>query len=112
MADFINQQIINALNQKFGNIGSVDDLVFSKENIAITLSLNGEDAPITLEVDGLAWNTSDGKMNLFFENLVCRDKPWIQEIFKLIAEKTGRVVSFPDSLKLMPLKMFLQKKRN
>lgn len=111
MADFINQQIINALNQKFGDIGQVDDLSFSKGDVSITLSLAGEPQPITLEVNGLSWNTSDGKMNLYFENLICREKIWIQEIFKLIAEKTGRVVSFPDSLKLMPLKMLLQKKR-
>lgn len=111
MADFINQQIINALNQKFGAVGQVADLAFSKENVSVTLDLAGEPAPITLEVNGLCWNTSDGKMNLYFNELVCRDKIWIQEIFKLIAEKTGRVISFPDSLKLMPLKMLLQKKR-
>lgn len=111
MADFINQQIINALNQKFGEIGHVDDLAFSKESVSLTLSLAGEENPITLEVNGLCWNTSDGKMNLYFDTLICREKAWIREIFKLIAEKTGRVVSFPDSLKLMPLKMLLQKKR-
>jgi|GEM_PF-620642 len=111
MADFINQQIINALNQKFGDVGQVDDLAFSKENVSITLSLAGEPQPLTLEVNGLSWNTSDGKMHLYFDALICREKIWIQEIFKLIAEKTGRVISFPDSLKLMPLKMLLQKKR-
>lgn len=111
MADFINQQIISALNQKFGNIGQVEDLAFSKENVSITLVLAGEPAPITLEVQGLEWNTSAGKMNLYFSELICHDKLWIQEIFRLIAEKTGRVISFPDSLKLMPLKMLLKKRK-
>ena len=50
-------------------------------------------------------------MNLYFTELRCREKQWVQEIFSILAEKTGRVVSFPDSLKLMPLKMLLQKKR-
>lgn len=112
MANFISQQIISALNQKFGAVGQVDDLSLSKESVSITLSLAGEDKPLTLEVRGLSWSVSDGKMNLFFSELVCRDKLWVQEVFKLIAEKTGRVVSFPDSLKLMPLKMLLQKKRD
>lgn len=111
MANFISQQIINALNQKFGNVGQVDDLEIGKSDVSITLSLAGEERPITLEVHGLSWDVSDGKMNLYFEELTCRDKLWVQEIFRLIAEKTGRVVSVPDSLKMMPLKMLLQKRR-
>ena len=112
MSDFINRQIINALNQKFGDIGQVDDLSFSRDAVSVTLSLAGEPAPVTLEAAGLAWNVSDGKMNLHFSELRCPEKRWVQEIFKLVAEKTGRVISFPDSLKLMPLKMLLQKKRD
>ncbi|MGN0861039.1 MAG: hypothetical protein ACI4P3_04000 [Candidatus Spyradosoma sp.] len=112
MSDFINRQIINALNQKFGDIGQVDDLSFSRDSVSVTLSLAGEPSPVTLEAAGLAWNVSDGKMNLYFSELRCPEKRWVQEIFKVVAEKTGRVVSFPDSLKLMPLKMLLQKKRD
>lgn len=111
MANFISQQIINALNQKFGNVGQVDDLELGKSDVSITLSLAGEERPVTLEVHGLSWDVSDGKMNLYFDELACRDKLWVQEIFRLIAEKTGRVVSVPDSLKMMPLKMLLQKRR-
>ncbi len=111
MTNFISQQIINALNQKFGNVGSVEALDISKQTISLTLNLNGENAPITLEVRGLEWSVADGKMNLFFDELLCPDKRWVQEIFSLIAEKTGRVFSFPDSLKMMPLKMLLQKRQ-
>jgi len=111
MANFITDQIVNALNQKFGNIGQVANLDFSKDSVAITLNLAGEESPITLEAHGLSYSVSDGKMNLFFTDLVCREKRWVQEIFKIVAEKTGRVISFPDSLKLMPLKMLLPKKR-
>lgn len=110
MANFISQQIINALNQKFGSVGQITDLSFSKENVSVTLTLAGEERPITLEANGLSWNVSDGKMNLWFSELICRDKLWIQEILKIVVEKTGSVVSFPDSLKLMPLKMLLKKK--
>lgn len=111
MSNFITAQIVNALNQKFGAIGQVSDLSFSRDGISVTLDLSGEERPITLEAEGLSWDTSGGKMNLYFTELRCREKQWVQEIFSILAEKTGRVVSFPDSLKLMPLKMLLQKKR-
>ena len=110
MSDFINNQILSAINQRFGNIGTATALSFSGGNVSLTLELNGEAEPITLEVRELAWNTSDGKMNLHFSDLLAT-KPWVQEIFRLVAEKTNRVISFPDSLKLMPLKMMLPKKR-
>jgi len=111
MGNFITDQIVNALNQKFGNIGQVADLDLSKDSVAITLNLAGEENQITLEAHGLSYSVTDGKMNLFFTDLVCREKQWVQEIFKIVAEKTGRVISFPDSIKLMPLKMLLPKKR-
>lgn len=111
MTDFISQQIINALNQKFGAVGRVENLSLDKERVSVTLALAGEEKPLTLEASGLSWNVSDGKMHLHFSELVCRDKLWVQEIFNLVAEKTGRVVSFPDGLKLMPLKMLLKKRR-
>lgn len=111
MGNFITDQIVNVLNQKFGKIGQVADLNLSKDAVKITLDLVGETHPVTLEAHGLSWSVSDGKMNLFFTELVCQEKLWVQEIFKIVAEKTGRVISFPDSLKLMPLKMLLPKKR-
>ena len=112
MANFINQQIISALNQKFGEVGQVDDLSFSSDSVSVTLNLAGEPAPVTLEAHGLAWNVSDGKMHVHFSELRCPEKRWVQETFKIVAEKTGREISFPDSIKLMPLKMLLQKKRD
>lgn len=108
--DFVSQQIISVLNQKFGTVGRVDDISLGRTAISVTLSLVGEEKPVTLEVHGLEWSTSDGKMNLFFDELVCTDKIWVQEIFRIVGEKTGHVFSFPDSMKTMPLKMLLKKR--
>lgn len=108
--DFVSQQIVNVLNQKFGSVGQVTELSLGRTAVSITLNLAGEEKPVTLEVRGLEWSVSDGKMNLFFDELICADKIWLQEIFKIVAEKTGRVVSIPDSMKMMPLKMLLKKK--
>lgn len=110
MSDFINQQIISFLNQRFGKIGEVSDVQFSGGNVSITIALAGEPEIVTLEVHNLSWNTAGGKMNLYYEELNAT-KLWIQEVFCVISEKTGKTISFPDSLKLMPLKMMLPKKR-
>lgn len=106
----INEQVTTFLNQRFGEVGQVTDFNFSKGNLSISLALKGEPEIVTLEIAELSYNTSDGKMHLHFNDLRA-SKPWVQEIFKMICEKTGRVISFPDNLKLMPLKMLLPKKR-
>ena len=36
MSNFITDQIVNALNQKFGAIGQVSDLSFSRDGISVT----------------------------------------------------------------------------
>lgn len=110
MANFITNQIISALNQKIGAIGQISDLDFSRNSVSITLDLAGEENPVRLEAHGLCYDVSGGKMNLYFDKLICRDKIWVQEIFKMLAEKTGRVISFPDNAKLLPLKMLLKKR--
>lgn len=106
----INQQVKDFLNQRFGEVGQVTDFNFSKGNLTISLALKGEPEDITLEIEALCYDTSDGKMNLYYSDLRAT-KPWVQEIFKMVSEKTNRTVSFPDNLKLMPLKMLLPKKR-
>ncbi len=106
----INQQVTDFLNQRFGEVGQVTDFNFSRGNVTISLALKGEPEIVTLEISELCYNTSDGKMNLYYTDLRAT-KPWVQEIFKMISEKTGRMISFPDNLKLMPLKMLLPKKR-
>lgn len=106
----INQQVKDFLNQRFGEVGQVTDFNFSGGNLTISLDLKGEPEIVTLEITDLCYNTSDEKMNLFYSDLRA-SKPWVQEIFKMVSEKTNRTVSFPDNLKLMPLKMLLPKKR-
>lgn len=106
----INKQVLDFLNQRFGEVGQVTDFNFSQGNLSISLLLKGETEIVTIEVTDICYNTSDGKMNLYYSDLRAT-KPWLQEIFKMVNGKTGRTVSFPDHLKLMPLKMLLPKKR-
>ena len=102
----INQQVVTFLNQRFGEVGEVTAFEFSRGNVSISLALKGEPEVVTLEVADLCYSVSDGKMNLHYSELRAT-KPWVQEIFRMVSEKTGRTISFPDSMKLMPLKMLL-----
>ncbi len=106
----INKQITDFLNQRFGEIGQVTDFDFSGGSLRISLALKGEAEIVTIQIQGLCYTTADGKMNLFYEKMES-SKPWLNEIFKIVREKNGDSFSFPDNMKLMPLKMLLPKKR-
>ncbi len=104
-----NKQIIDFLNQRFGEIGQVSDFDFSNGNLKISLALKGEPEIITLCANDICYTVSDGKMNLHYSSL-SSTKEWVNEIFKVVSEKTGNSFSFPDSMRLMPLKMMIPKK--
>ncbi len=105
-----NKQITDFLNQHLGEIGQVTDFDFSGGNVTISIALKGEKEIVTLRATELCYDVSDGKMNLYYSSLTAT-KEWLNEIFKMISAKTGNTFSFPDSLRLMPLKMLIPKKR-
>ncbi|MCR5184342.1 MAG: hypothetical protein K6B46_06570 [Opitutales bacterium] len=108
----IGKQLMPAINNMIGDkVGNVTRFDFSGGNLALTIELKGEEKlPLELTISNIAYRVEDGKMNIYFET-VTASRPWLSGIFEMVAEKTGKKFSIPDSMRLMPLKMLLPKKK-
>lgn len=108
----IGKQIMPLVNGAIGEkVGNMTDFAFSGGNLTLTIELKGEEgAPVSLKINGIAYRVEDGKMNIYFDKAEA-SRPWLQGILELVGEKTGNKFSIPDSMRLMPLKMLLPKKK-
>lgn len=108
----IGKQIMPAVNNMIGEkVGNLTKFSFSGGNLILTLELKGEeDVPVELSINNIAYRVEGGNMNIYFES-ASASRPWLQGVFELIGEKTGNKFSIPDSMRLMPLKMLLPKKK-
>lgn len=110
MGNFISDQLTKYLNQRLDRIGSVDSLEIATGSLKATLNLRGEEVPIRLEFSGIYWNSEDGKFNLHYDR-ACASREWIQAVFDYVGEKSGKVLTIPDTISLMPLKMLFEKSK-
>lgn len=108
--DAIFEKAKKFLNDKFGAVGTVNELKLSGGNAFARVLLRGESTPIDIEVSGLSYQVRDGRFILYFERILCAQKEWIQALFDILTEKTGNKIEFEDGLKLLPLKAILPKK--
>ncbi|MDR2980981.1 MAG: hypothetical protein LBV12_01895 [Puniceicoccales bacterium] len=108
MGNFISDQLAKFLNQRMEGVGTVDDLDLGSDSISATISLIGETESVKLDVNGIRWSTSDGKLHLHFHTARA-SRPWLQAILNIASEKTGKRISIPDKLSLTPVKMMFPK---
>ena len=110
--DTVFEQAKKFLNDKFGNVGTVNELKLSGGNAFARVLLRGESTSTDIEVSGLSYQVRDGRFILYFERIRCAQKEWIQALFDILVEKTGGKVEFEDNLKLLPLRAILPSKKD
>jgi hypothetical protein len=108
MGNFINDQLSKFLNQRLAGVGSVDSLDLGHDSLSAKISLLGEAAPIELRLSGIRWSVEDKHFHIHYGEAFA-SKEWMQGLLNLLSEKTGRRISLPNKLSLMPLKMMFPK---
>jgi hypothetical protein len=108
MSSFIGEQLTKYINKHIEGVGSVQSLEVGRDIITASVNLSGESEPLQLELGGIRWSTSEGTFHLHFHTALA-SKPWIQGVLNIVAQKTGKRISFPDRFSLAPVKMMFPK---
>lgn len=110
MGNFISDQILKFLNPRIVGIGIIETFELGDASAVATVRLHGEMDTVRVELTGISWSVEAGKFRIHYATATA-SKLWIQGILDLLAEKNGKVLSFPDKLSLMPVKMLFPKQK-
>ena len=100
--------IAEAATRRLGGAGKVTALTLGAEDVAVTVELDGQPAPVSFRAEGLRWSVQGDDFRLTFVAARC-SLPWLHALLQVWAEKTGRTVTFRDELKFLPLKLRLRR---
>jgi hypothetical protein len=100
--------IAEAATRRLGGAGKVTALTLGAEDVAVTVELDGQPAPVSFRAEGLRWSVVGADFRVTFTAAHC-SLPWLHTLLQAWADKSGRTVTFRDDLKFLPLKLRLRR---
>ncbi|MDR3228005.1 MAG: hypothetical protein LBT53_01130 [Puniceicoccales bacterium] len=105
---FISDQLAKHLNNRYREIGTVENLDLGYDSVRATVRLNGDSDSSEIAFSGICWSAQDGVFRLHYAEATA-SKPWLQGLLNILAEKNGKQFNLPDKMSLMPVKMMFPK---
>jgi hypothetical protein len=100
--------IADFITRKLGGAGNVTQCELGQEDFEITLQLEGQPDPVTLNVKGITWSVQETTFILHCQTVHC-SLPWLETLIQNWLRDHQQQVRWPDHIKFIPLKLKLRK---